>query len=400
VADLYQRKAILVLGADLALEHPLLSYQLRANYRHHQAHIYAVTPGPVREDKYSVESIRVGGPPLKTVGDLGVVPGRDVGAVSTGPGAAPVGGPGVVPNPDAGAVGPGPRWEPVRGPGIATGDPSGFVHPRNAEFAAGDYFAALEHLRDKLKAEPELVVLFDDSFKGEDVRRLVEYGESLGIPVSYVCLVDYSNSRGALDMGLAPELLPGYTPSGQPGMRVSEMLQAPLDALWVIGANPYEGQTPEARKANFMVVQDMFLTETARMADLVLPAASAYEKTGTVTNVTGEVQQLKRAVNTMGVKTDLEIMGFIAREMGVAAALGPWVPSVIFEEIRRSVRGYDVPEALVVTGAVQSAPLNGRIQVENRPDLVRSEHNGLFASGTLGRYSRVLNSLVETRLSR
>ena len=44
VADLYERKAFLVLGADLALEHPLLSYQMRANYRHHQAHIYAVTP--------------------------------------------------------------------------------------------------------------------------------------------------------------------------------------------------------------------------------------------------------------------------------------------------------------------------------------------------------------------
>ena len=44
VADLYERKAVLVLGADLALEHPLLSYQIRANWRHHQAHVYAVTP--------------------------------------------------------------------------------------------------------------------------------------------------------------------------------------------------------------------------------------------------------------------------------------------------------------------------------------------------------------------
>src|SRR5450432_4731776 len=61
VSDLYDRKAVLVLGADLALEHPLLSYQIRANFRHHQAHVYAVSPGPVREDKYSVASIRVGG---------------------------------------------------------------------------------------------------------------------------------------------------------------------------------------------------------------------------------------------------------------------------------------------------------------------------------------------------
>ena len=62
VADLYERKAVLVLGADLALEHPLLCFQMRANYRHHQAHVYAVTPGPVREDKYAVASVRAGVP--------------------------------------------------------------------------------------------------------------------------------------------------------------------------------------------------------------------------------------------------------------------------------------------------------------------------------------------------
>jgi NADH-quinone oxidoreductase subunit G len=60
VADLYQTKAILILGADLALEHPLLSFQIRANYRHHQAHVYALTPRPVREDKYAAASVRAG----------------------------------------------------------------------------------------------------------------------------------------------------------------------------------------------------------------------------------------------------------------------------------------------------------------------------------------------------
>ena len=61
---------------------------------------------------------------------------------------------------------------------------------------------------------------------------------------------------------------------------------------------------------------------------------------GTITNVTGEVQRLKRAVNTMGAKPDLEIMGFIARDMGVAAALGPWKAEVVFEEIRAQVRRF------------------------------------------------------------
>jgi len=144
IADLYDRKAFLILGADLALEHPLLSFQIRANYRHHQAHIYVATAEPVREDAYSTLSIRASGP------------------------------------------------------------------------------AALEQLRDKLKAEPELVILFDDSFKGADITKLVDFGNSLGIPVKYICLVDYSNSRGAVDMGVTPELLPGYKPSGQSGMRVTK----------------------------------------------------------------------------------------------------------------------------------------------------------------------------------
>jgi NADH-quinone oxidoreductase subunit G len=324
VADLYERKAILVLGADLALEHPMLSYQIRANYRHHQAHVYVVTPQAVREDKYAAATVR----------------GRDYAS-----------------------------------------------------------------LREKLQAEPELVILFDDTYKGDDLRQLVDFAESLAIPVRFLCLLDYANSRGALDMGVTPELLPGYEevehlqPSGQAGMHLGEMVGAPLSALWVVGANPLKGGL--ARKADFLVVQDLFLTETALQADVVLPAASAYEKNGTVTNTSGEVQRLTRAINTMGAKTDLEIMGFLAREMGAAAVLGPWVPETVWAEIRRTVRGYEIPmPAIAAGGAAQTVPLNGRIPVELRPDLVHSDHNGLFASGTLGRYSKVLNSVVENRLSR
>ena len=336
VADLYERKAVLVLGADLALEHPMLSYQVRANYRHHQAHVYVVTPNVVREDKYAAAIVRVG---------------QASRPVQTGQEACPTA------------------------------------------------FAALESLRDKLQAEPELVILFDDTYQGDDLRALVDFAESLAIPVKFLCLLDYANSRGALDMGLTPELLPGYKPSGQAGMHLHEMVGAQLGALWVVGANPLKGGL--SRKADFLVAQDMFLTETAQQADVVLPAASAYEKNGTVTNTSGEVQRLTRAINTMGAKTDLEIMGFLAREMGAAAVLGPWVPETVWAEIRHSVPGYDIPmPAMAAGGAAQTVPLNGRIPVETRPDLVHSDHNGLFASGTLGRYSKVLNSVVENRLSR
>ena len=64
--------------------------------------------------------------------------------------------------------------------------------------------AELEGLREQLAAEPELVILFGDTIKGDAVRQLVAFGDSLGIPVKYVCLVDFSNSRGASDMGLLP----------------------------------------------------------------------------------------------------------------------------------------------------------------------------------------------------
>jgi NADH-quinone oxidoreductase subunit G len=197
-------------------------------------------------------------------------------------------------------------------------------------------------------------------------------------------------------MGVTPELLPGYKPTGQPGMHVDEMAAADMSVLWVVGANPLKHGAQ--RKAGYLVVQDMFLTETAKQADVILPAANAYEKNGTITNVTGEVQRLKKAINTMGAKPDLEIMGFLAREMGVAGALGPWTPDIVFAEIHKTVRGYSVPAPVLATGgAAQTMPVNGRIPVESRPDLIHSDHNGLFESGTLGRYSKILNSVLESR---
>jgi NADH-quinone oxidoreductase subunit G len=316
---------VLVVGADLAIEQPFLAFQIRANFRHHQAHVYAVTEQAVREDKIAVAALRA---------------------------------------------------------------------------APGQQLAALESLRDKLKAEPELVILYGDSIKGDAVRQLVAFAESLGIPVKYVPLLDYSNSRGAIDMGLVPELEPGYHLAAQPGMTLDEMLAAQdLDLLWVVGANPLA--RAELVSNAFVVVQEMFLTETASRADVVLAASSAYEKAGTVTNVCGEVQRLQKAVEIMGAKPDLEIIGLIAREMGAAAAVGPWTSTAVFQEIQRTVRGYNVAEAIIATGgAAQTMPVNGRIPVPSRPDLVRSAHDTLFTSGTLGRYSKKLHSVLESRIGR
>jgi NADH-quinone oxidoreductase subunit G len=321
-ADLYKKKAMLIVGADLALEQPFLSFQIRANFRHHQAQVFAVTNQPVREDRYAAASVRV---------------------------------------------------EP------------------------GGELAGVESLRAKLAAQPELVILFGDAIQGAAVRKLVEFGASLGIPVHYVCLVDYSNSRGAMDMGLLPDLLAGYQPAPQPGLTIEQMLAAPdLDALWVVGANPLEGATLAGRP--FVVVQEMFLTETAQIANVVFPASSGYEKPGTVTNVCGEVQRLKQGLQAMGTKPDLEIIGLIAKEMGLAPLMGPWQADTVFAEIRKTVHGYDLAPAVIAAGgAAQTIPVNGRISVPERADPIRASHDNLFTSGTLGRYSKVLHNVMEGR---
>jgi NADH-quinone oxidoreductase subunit G len=318
-SDLYERKAVLVISSDLSQQHPFLAFQIRANYRHHGAHIYTITPGPVREQKHAVRSIIT-------------VPGREL--------------------------------------------------------------ADLESLRDQLKSEPELVIIFGDAMKGEAVRKLVAFGATLGIPVKYICLVDYSNSRGASDMGLLPRLGPGYEAARNPGWAYDEILAAPdLSALWVVGANPLKRTALAAEKA-FVVVQDMFLTETAERADVVFPAASAYEKSGTVTNVCGQVQHFKAGVKVMGPKSDLEIMGLLSKEMGVN--IGIWSPDKVFHEIRSSVRGYNVPLPVVATGgAAQTTPVNGHLPAGSRPELIQSARDTLFTSGTLGRYSKTLNAVIE-----
>jgi NADH-quinone oxidoreductase subunit G len=322
-ADLYEAKALLIIGADMAQQHPLLAFQMRANHRHHQARAYVVTPGPVREDLYAAKVLRA---------------------------------------------------------------------------AEGGEIAALEtHLVEPLKKEQNLVVVFGDTIKGETVRKLVAFGDSLGIPVKYVCLVDYSNSRGAADMGLLPTLGPGYEPPAAAGMNIAGMLSSPdLSALWVVGANPLKSAELASSKA-FVVVQDLFLTETAQRADIVLPAASAYEKSGTVTNVCGEVQRLKRALSVMGAKPDLDIFGLIARQMRAAGEMPPANPDAVFAEIRSKVRGYNVPLPIIATGgAAQTAALNGPVRVDGSPELIQSARDTLFTSGTLGRYSKLLNSVLES----
>ena len=319
--DLYRTKAALVIGSDLSQQHPFLAFQLRADVRHHKAKIYTVTPGPVREAKYSAASV-------------------------------------IVPE--------------------------------------GEEFAALDKLTEQLKAEPELTILYGDSIKGDRVRQLVAWAHSLGIPVKFVCLLDYSNSRGAMDMGAMPNLLPGYHADPYPGLSLDSMLAATdLAVFWSVGANPL-AQARLASENAFVIAHSLFLDETAQRADLVFPSASAYEKNGTVTNVTGQVQRLKAAIKVMGPKPDLEILGLLAKELGVAAEIGVWTHDSVFKEIHKTVRGYNVALPVILTGgAAMTTPVNGPVKVDVRVEEIRSARDTLFTSGSLGRHSKLLTSVPE-----
>jgi NADH-quinone oxidoreductase subunit G len=112
-----------------------------------------------------------------------------------------------------------------------------------------------------------------------------------------------------------------------------------------------------------------------------------------VTNVCGEVQKLKHAAKVMGTKTDLEIVGSIAKEMKLN--LGIWLPDKVFGEIRKTVHGYDVPLPVVDTGgAAPTMPLNGRVAA--LPGAIQSAGDTLFTSGSMSRYSKILNAVIES----
>jgi NADH-quinone oxidoreductase subunit G len=112
------------------------------------------------------------------------------------------------------------------------------------------------------------------------------------------------NTQGAMDMGVLPDMGPGYVPVAKPGLNTHQMLEAAangqLAMLWIAGADlmtKYHdpGLAQRALQNAFSVVSELSLTETALLADLVLPAASVAEKDGTYTNCERRVQRIYKA---------------------------------------------------------------------------------------------------------
>ncbi|MGA8490484.1 MAG: NADH-quinone oxidoreductase subunit NuoG [Terriglobales bacterium] len=402
--DVFNAPAILLIGNDPTEQHPLLAWQIRNNVRLHRARLYVINSQPIKLRRQASTFVQI---PAGSEGKLAAFLAGDDAAVDA-----------------------------------ITNDGTS----RDAWIA----------LRDKLRGEPNLIIIFGSEIRANDIASVVKFTSGI-LGAKIVCLGDYANSRGAADMGLYPDLLPGYqrvsdkgkfhqewaTIPRSPGLTLPEMVESAkagnLKALYVVGANPVEqfAIDPFAFSNSFVVVQDMFLTETAVIADVVLPAANAYEKSGSFTNTCGDLQLVKKAGEVTGTKSDFEMMVRIAGAMGfdvhhlvpfgkgVGADMGqsrgaqsgeadrhavwleanglepkmsPFDPMAILDEIQRLVPGYDVPRMNILAGNDQhtSSSASGPGAVHD-PTLIVPAQDNLFSSGTLGRYSRTLNSVIENR---
>jgi len=402
--EVFNAPTILLIGNDPTNQHPLLAYQIRNNVRLHRSRLYVVNAAPIKLRRQAAA--------------FGLVP--------------------------AGA-------EP-KAVGFLSGDDS-LLDSLTTDMTNREGWTAL---REKLRGEQNLVIVFGSELRGADLQKLVAFAASL-TGAKLICLSDYSNSRGAADMGLYPDLLPGYQPVADPaqfreewgniptdrGLSLPEMMDAAkagkLKALYVIGSNPVGrlGIDPSMLAKSFVVVQEMFLTETASIADVVLPAANAYEKEGTVTNTCGDVQLAKKAGDVSGTKPDFEmivriadVMGFDVRNLvpfgrGTRADMGqtrgaqsgeadrhavwleahdleprmtPFDPIAILDEIQRVVAGYDVSRINLLAGNDQHTEIaDSGPSVLHKPELIVPANDDLFSSGTLGRYSHTLNSVMENK---
>jgi len=406
--DVLNAPAILLIGNDPTNQHPLLAWQIRTNVRLRQAKLYVINSVPIKLRRQAT--------------DFAMVPaGTEAKAVD-----------------------------------FLAGDDSQLDQLAGSQVADGMSREAWVALREKIRAEQNLVVVFGSEVRGHDIERLVSFASTLA-GAKLICLGDYANSRGASEMGLYPDLLPGYEPLNradkfqqewgklptEKGLTLPEMVEAAkagkLKALYVVGSNPVGrlGIDPFAFSKSFVVVQDMFLTETANLADVVLPAANAYEKTGTYTNTCGDLQLVNKAGEVTNTKSDFEMIVRIADAMGfdvrglvpfgsgthsdmgqtrgaqsgeadrhavwleannLEPKMTPFDPMAILDEIQRVVAGYDISRVNLLAGNDQHIEIaaSGPSAMQS-PELIVPANDDLFSSGTLGRYSKTLNSVYENK---
>jgi formate dehydrogenase alpha subunit len=221
-------------------------------------------------------------------------------------------------------------------------------------------------------------------------------------------VVEEGNEQGALDMGVAPEFLPGpmafddttaqekfsqawggALPASHNGSTLMDILQGcregKIKALYVVGENPLAtlpksfGVVEALGKLELLICQDPFLTETAQQAHIVFPACTFAEKDGTVTNQEGKVQFVRPALDPLGESAlDWHII------VGIADSMGHTMPyentQDIQDEIRKLLPGY--------------YNLGQPKKVEANPTAYLN--NG-FANEAAGRYASSGNAQNQTR---
>ncbi len=407
--DTLTAPAILVVGGDPTNQAPLTAWNIRSNVRQNRARLYVANSAEIKLRRQAKRFLHI--------------PEGQYGAMA----------------------------------GLLSGDASAasqLTRPGTDETAVHDFLGAL-------RAEESVLVLLGPELRGNDLRRVIEFGLTLPNR-KFALLSDYANSRGAADMGLLPDMLPGYVPVGakhaiatgyicqtETGLDMLGIFDAAaqglLSALYVVGANPVARYNvdPAALANTFVVVQEMFMTETAALADVILPAANLYEKSGSVTNSYGDLQQVKKAGDRAGVRSDFEMIVRVADKMGaemkrlvpfgrglradmgqtrgaqsgeadrhavwltannLEPRLSPFDTMAILDEIQRLVPGYDSLLRLqLISGNDQHlspAVASDLVQITNRRDLVLPANDTLFTSGSLGRYSAMLNDLQQNEAQR
>ncbi len=184
-----------------------------------------------------------------------------------------------------------------------------------------------------------------------NVTALSNLATTLNHPEALAYIGAEANSQGARDMGMLSNALPGQQsvaeaavrerlgklwgapPPAEPGVSYDEMLAGRVKALYVMGANPaVEPAAAETlRGLDFLVVQDLFLTETAQLADVVLPASSFAEEDATYTNLERRVQRGRMGVTVVGdAKADWAILTDLAGHW-LAVEAAHHAPEVVAE---------------------------------------------------------------------
>ena len=213
-------------------------------------------------------------------------------------------------------------------------------------------------------------------------------------------LTEENNEQGAIEMGATAEYLPGPAPSDDEptrgrlaaawneavppgrGLRLLEMIEAAragkVKVMYIVGENPVESLPAKAKATealqnlDFLIVQELFLTETARLADIILPACSYAEKHGTFTNSEGFVQKVRRGLEPIGdSRPDWEILSAISVLMGYPLEYED--AAEILQEIRSVIPQY---------GLLGAAPEPARVDSQAMERYLA----GGFAEDLPGRY--------------